>query len=434
LEARARFPINPWLSAAALPFVTLGFIILIVGFIFSAVMRDGLGPESHLSYGAEAVSKFLILYVPIAALGAFFLFYGGLLILVARFADRLPYSRIALILLLTPAIAAGIITQLLVGGRPAGQPSNGPIDHGVKQYSRVIEAIEAFRLDNGKYPPDLTALVPDYLSEPPDVYIEGTDLVDYFPLPSLGEAFTFYVWGHNTKQGFRQIWEEWELRYCRLNSCTYPSEYFPVQRIDENWILIYRPDRVPLIFHPFTLAEELEPAPLPGWRYPVSEILFAEASAFPDGWTISNHELVSTDPIINRVARYWFKEGTSGSARQVIRRAFSVEDAHEAYTELVTQIYPVESQDLIDSYEGFDFQGQAADEFSLVCGCWTSWECRILERYQNYIVEMHFDLEAEHECEGYLTPGLTKAEIEVVVEASDVQFANLMATLYPNKD
>lgn len=431
---KKRLPLNLLLNAAAWPFGTLGFVILIGGFMFSWVMRDGLGPDSHQTHGEEALTNFLILYVPIASFGLFLFLYGLIIFLLGLFAERLSCLSIGLILMLTPVSAIGASVIFLMGGKPANQPGTETVNYRVGQYTKVIEAIEMYHTDHEYYPSDLTSLIPRYLSKPLDVDNERFELIEYLPLPSFGEPFTFYAWGHNTKQGLRRIWEEWELRYCRLNLCTYPSEYFPLQRINENWLLIYRPESIPLIFRPFALRKGPAPTPLPGWRYPTSEFMFVDVEEFPDGWVIGYPELVETDPTANKVSRHWWQEGSSRSARQVIMRAYNLEDARETYAESLGQIRFLEAENPTNSYQDIDFQSQAADESYITCFCSDWAKCRIVARYQNYIAEMQLDLETNTECNGYFTQGLTQNEIKSVVEAMDARFTDVMDVFYPNNE
>lgn len=112
-----------------------------------------------------------------------------------------------------------------------------------QQYDQVIAAIQQYHADHGQYPLTLATLVPDYLPSVPSIYIPGGDLLDYLALPSYGVPFTFYVYGYCVARiPYLHDWEEWELRYCPSDLCTYQNigPYERIQRIDENWLWIHR--------------------------------------------------------------------------------------------------------------------------------------------------------------------------------------------------
>jgi hypothetical protein len=302
------------------------------------------------------------------------------------------------------------------------------------QYNEVIDAIESYHIEQGQYPVNLGMIVPDYLNVIPGIYIEGGEVLEYSSMPSFGEPFTFYVYSHNTRQGFRRVWEEWELRYCRQSSCTYPSDFYLPYRVDENWVWIYRPEARPMFSRPIVWGGEPKPTPLPGWRYPTSEFFFVDDDVFPDSWAIEFPGHAATDPTINFISREWWQVGTSRSVRQSIWRAYTTVDAQEKYDELRGQFRPTGPLHPTDFYVEFEppeeinFKSQAADEFYLACGWWTWAYCKVIGHYHNYVVEMSLDLEAE--CEGHITQGLTHAEIATIVVAMDTKFVEGMEILY----
>jgi hypothetical protein len=413
-----------------------GILILICGCVFAWGMRDGLGPKSHTSQGEEALSRFLTLYLPIGSISLLLVFGGLVVYLLSRFVAK-PSRSLGLILLLILLVGCTAVT-FLVRRRPDNQPDAESIRQAAAQYEEVIDAIERYHIEQGQYPSDLIKLVPGYLPAVPGIYIEGGEVLEYLPMPSLGEPFTVYVYGHDTEQGLRRVWEEWELRYCRQDSCTYSSDYYPPHHINENWIWIYRSEDMPLFSRPIVWIREPETTPLPGWRYPTSEFFFVDEEAFPDGWAMTFPERITTDPTINSVAREWWQVGTSRSVRQEISRAYTIADAQEGYTKLRGQFRPTRRLHPADFYMEFEppeeinFQSQAADEFYLACGWWTWAYCRVIARYHNYTVEMHLDLEAEYE--GHITQGLTFAEIETIVRAMDAKFAEGMGMPYPGTE
>jgi hypothetical protein len=433
---------GPVLGVLAVVCVALGTFILVCGGPFAWVMRDGpgLGPETHTSYGREAWSNFFNLYFPMAFVGLFFTIYGVIICLLAWFAEKLSCYWITFVLLLIPLMAVSTVVVFLVRRLSVNwdEPSVESIEHAVDQYADVVDAIERYHAEQGRYPSSLTVLVPDYLTAVPGIYIEGGQVVEYLPMPSFGAPFTFYVYGHNTEQDLWRVWEEWELRYCQQDLCMYPTEYYPLNRINEDWIWTYRPESRPLFARPIIWIREPEPTPLPGWRYPTSEFFFVDVDVFPEGWAMKFPEYTATDPTTNFVSREWWQVGTSRSVRQSIWRAYTTIDAQEKYDELQGQFRPTRPLHPADFYVEFEpseeinFQSQVADEFYLACGWWRGAHCRVTGRYRNYVVEMSLDLEAERE--GHRTQGLTHAEIETIVVAMDTGFVEGMKRLYPTTE
>jgi hypothetical protein len=349
------------------------------------------------------------------------LFWGGLYSCVVRIISFL-------ILLIVVAVSASLVVHWLENQSGMGTP-----DHHSEHYEKTIEAIEQYHSEQGQYPADLSALVPDYLAGVPGIYIEDGEVVEYLPLPSLGAPFTFYVYGHHTGRGFLRKWEEWELRYCPQDTCAYPSAHYPPQRVNTKWIWIYRPETRPLLGRQVVLLRRPEPTPLPGWRYPTSE-LFVDEDAFPEGWETMPVGGLTMDPTVNHVAREWGQEEVSGIASQSIWRAYTVPDAERRYNELrASRFEPSRSLNPGTLFIPFEppvevsYQSQVADEFYLACGWWGAACCKVVARYRNYAVELYLEREAEHG--GHSTHGLGYSEIETVVRAMDARFAEVMATL-----
>ena len=112
----------------------------------------------------------------------------------------------------------------------------------IERYDQVINAIERYRRDHGAYPPDLEALVPEYLSRVPEIYIRGGRRLVYLPNPEHegGAPFTFYVCGNHTGM---QFMHGWELRYCpeELDFCGELDDHlYHPHRVNDRWIWVNR--------------------------------------------------------------------------------------------------------------------------------------------------------------------------------------------------
>ena len=110
----------------------------------------------------------------------------------------------------------------------------------LQQYDQVIFAIDKYHKDYGFYPPELTYLVPDYLSQVPGIYIRRGNRLTYDPNPErLGAApFTFSISGHYPGLAFIH---GWELKYCpiELVLCNETDDrHFHPSRINDRWIWI----------------------------------------------------------------------------------------------------------------------------------------------------------------------------------------------------
>jgi len=112
----------------------------------------------------------------------------------------------------------------------------------ITRYDQVINAIERYHKDHGAYPPNLEALVPEYLPKVPEIYITGGRRLEYSPNPEQkgGAPFTFYVYGNHTGL---QFVHGWELKYCpeELNFCgEVESHLYHPYRINDQWIWVNR--------------------------------------------------------------------------------------------------------------------------------------------------------------------------------------------------
>jgi hypothetical protein len=112
----------------------------------------------------------------------------------------------------------------------------------IQQYDQVIIAIESYYEDNGVYPSELSALVPEYLPEVPGIYIRKGERLTYSPEPwSEGlTPFTFHTSGHYPGLAFMH---GWMLYYCpeEFEGCNDPGDrHYRQFRINSRWIWINR--------------------------------------------------------------------------------------------------------------------------------------------------------------------------------------------------
>jgi hypothetical protein len=110
----------------------------------------------------------------------------------------------------------------------------------ILKYDQVINAIEGYHHEKGSYPPNLSALVPDYLPEVPGIYIRGGGSLEYLPEPEWEGAspFTFYISGNYLGLAFMH---GWELKYCpsELGLCNETNDrHFHPHRINYRWIWV----------------------------------------------------------------------------------------------------------------------------------------------------------------------------------------------------
>lgn len=114
------------------------------------------------------------------------------------------------------------------------------LEGAITKYDLVIDAIERYHVERGDYPPDLRALVPQYLPQVPGIHVRAGDMLVYSPVPERdgGAPFTFYVSGHHTGL---QFMHGWELKYCpvALGFCGEANDrHFHPHRINDRWIWI----------------------------------------------------------------------------------------------------------------------------------------------------------------------------------------------------
>lgn len=100
----------------------------------------------------------------------------------------------------------------------------------------IIDAIERYKKENGKYPTDLAVLVPTYLTKAPKA-VFGEKVV-YSPEPNqFGNPFTFSFYGHYL--GLASM-HGWSYQYCPTSTCNIPDSlthnYKKMHRINENWV------------------------------------------------------------------------------------------------------------------------------------------------------------------------------------------------------
>lgn len=133
---------------------------------------------------------------------------------------RLVTALVILILAALPWLFGDAIDNVLVR-------------YAIMRYDVAIDAIEQYHEDQGVYPPNLDALVPDYLSTVPGIYMKYGEILRYAPNSEwkyINQGpFTFELYGHYLGM-HGQI-----LKYCPVedNSC---QEF---RRIDSRWVWAY---------------------------------------------------------------------------------------------------------------------------------------------------------------------------------------------------
>lgn len=160
--------------------------------------------------------------------------------------------------------------------------------------------------------------------------------------------------------------------------------------------------------------------------------LFVEDSAFPSGWQARLEMEVDDYPRNNHVHRQ-FGSGTSAIVSQDIWRSYTIRDAKRKFNDLMeSQFVPKRPLHPTELYLPFEppseisFQSQAADDFYLACGWWTIASCRLIGRYDNYVVFLHLDHERDYE--GRHTDGLTFQQMEPIIEAMDTKIVEIIKT------
>lgn len=114
------------------------------------------------------------------------------------------------------------------------------LEGAIVQYDLVINAIERYHIEHGAYPPNLAALVPEYLPKVPGIYVKAGETLNYSAAPEHvgGAPFTFYIYGHHTGL---QFMHGWELKYCPadLDFCGEANDrHYHPHRINDRWIWI----------------------------------------------------------------------------------------------------------------------------------------------------------------------------------------------------
>jgi hypothetical protein len=112
----------------------------------------------------------------------------------------------------------------------------------IQQYDQVTNAIERYHQDYGTYPPDLSALVSEYLSTVPRIYIRNGERLAYSPEPLIEgyPPFTFYIYGHYPGLAFMH---GWMLYYCpaEFDGCNASGDrHYHPHRVNYRWIWISR--------------------------------------------------------------------------------------------------------------------------------------------------------------------------------------------------
>lgn len=111
------------------------------------------------------------------------------------------------------------------------------LDYGISRYDVVIDEIEKYKKDKGVYPPNLAALVPEYIPKRPGIYMKFGEELTYEPKPYAWydhSPFTFELYGHYLSMHGQT------LKYCPINTCYFEGDrhYAPV-RINDRWIWVY---------------------------------------------------------------------------------------------------------------------------------------------------------------------------------------------------
>jgi len=171
-----------------------------------------------------------ILGIP-TVLAFIFEFTVGISVLVRRLQTR-EMSRIGLLIL--SLLMLGIPTALWMFST---QIDNYFLNYGISRYDVVIDANEEYKNDNGEYPANLDALVPEYIHRIPGIYMKFGEELTYEPIPSAWydhSPFTFELYGHYLSMHGQT------LKYCPINICYFEDDrhYTPV-RINDRWIWVY---------------------------------------------------------------------------------------------------------------------------------------------------------------------------------------------------
>ena len=114
------------------------------------------------------------------------------------------------------------------------QMDNFLLNHGVARYDIAIDAIEEYKNDNGEYPPNLDALVPNYLHDAPKIYMKFGNRLTYEPKPYAWydhSPFIFEVRGQYLSLHGQVI------KYCPIDACFEGDRRY--NRINDKWILFH---------------------------------------------------------------------------------------------------------------------------------------------------------------------------------------------------
>lgn len=178
-----------------------------------------------------------------------------------------------------------------------------------------------------------------------------------------------------------------------------------------------------------TTIENFISPPPPGWERDVKELL-VEETAFPSGWQARLELEVDDYPQNNHVHRQ-FGSGTSAIVSQDIWRSYTTRDAKRKFNDLMeSQFVPKRPLHPAELYLSFEppseiyFQSESADDFYLACGWWTIASCRVIARYDNYVVFLHLDHERDYE--GHHTDGLNYQQMEQIIEAMDAKIVETL--------
>lgn len=110
----------------------------------------------------------------------------------------------------------------------------------IPKYDKVISAIEAYQVDHGSYPEQLSDLIPSYLEKEPGLYIRSAEYLLY-EAPVNDDslpAFNFLVRGHYPGLAFMH---GWELMYCpdTYSGCAEGGDrHIWAYRVNSRWIWI----------------------------------------------------------------------------------------------------------------------------------------------------------------------------------------------------
>lgn len=112
------------------------------------------------------------------------------------------------------------------------------LSYGIARYDVVIDAIERYLDDHGRYPPTLDDLVPGYLATVPGIYMKFGQTLEYEPNPPAWydhAPFAFELGGsHMGIHGQT-------LKYCpvEFEPCYEDDRKHTSRRIDDRWIWVY---------------------------------------------------------------------------------------------------------------------------------------------------------------------------------------------------